>query len=182
MSVSAVYSVTGTSDESYPRLQYAHPRNRSIDWLDFRDYYGVRGRPGEKSFNLFLKARKRFDSIWIIGVGLVLSPRLRQTLEPLVGGPVTFLPVGVNDEPFWFMRVEHVIDALDVSRSDYKTDSPGQLYALSNETWFGDRIPDPSIFKIPQVSWSIWATQSVFDAYRASGCNGLIFAPAGTVV
>jgi hypothetical protein len=181
MSVFAVYSVTGTSDESYPRLLPSHPRNRSIDWLEFRDY-AVRGRPGEKSFNVFVKARTVFDSIWIIGVGLVLSARLRQTLEPLVGGPVTFLPVSVNDEPFSFMRVEHVIDALDVSRSEYKTASSGELYALGNLTWFGDRIPDPSIFTIPRLPRQIWATPVVEKAYRTSGCNGLIFGPEGTVV
>ena len=181
MSVSAVYSVTGTSDESYPRLDYSHRRNRSIDWLEFRDY-AIRGRPDETSFNLFVKARTQFDSVWIIGVGLVMSARLRQTLEPLVGGPVTFLPVRVNDEPFSLMRVEHVIDALDEGRSEYDRTSSGEVFALGKPAWLGDRIPDPSIFTIPQFASRVWATPTVADAYRLSGCNGLIFGRRGTVV
>jgi len=180
MTVAEVYNVTWTSDESYPRLQPSHPRNRSIDWLAFRDY-ALEGRPGDTRFEFFVKARTEFDTVWIIGAGPVVSPRLRRTLEPLVGGPVTFLPVSVNDQPFSFLRVEHVIDALDRGRSSYLTAASGDIYEIANQTWFGDRIPEPAIFKVPRAPSQIWATPTVAQAYRDSGCTGLIFWPEGRV-
>src|SRR5262249_38327410 len=117
-----VFQVSETTDGSYPRLLTAHPRNRGIGWTEFSAYTRTATPTNEVRFDLFVTASHEFDLVSVAGVrGRIISQRLRDVLEPLVGGPATFLPVAVNGHPFWVMRIEHVVDALDGERSQFHT-------------------------------------------------------------
>src|SRR5262249_6798681 len=112
-----LYKLATTSDENYPRLLTSHPRNRDIDWRAVDDY-ATAGVPIQGQFDLFVKTDQKIDTVYISGLDPVISERLRAVLEPLVGGPATFLPLTVNGRPFWIMKVRHTVDALDLEHSD----------------------------------------------------------------
>jgi hypothetical protein len=178
-----VFSVSDSVDPQYPRLLPSHPRNRDIDWVEVGNYAEHGSPSGDPPFDVFVKPAGEIDAIWIAGrTGFLLSTRLRETLEPVVGGPVDFLPIAVNSQPFWIMRLRHIIDALDMDRSqiDYSVD--GGVKLLNVPVWRGDRIPDPSLFQIPQRRNEVWATPAVADAYHRSGLGGLNFYPRGEVI
>jgi hypothetical protein len=182
MTALSVYQMHADSADSYPRLLPSHPRNRGIDWVELGKYAEA-GRPDPDRFDIFVKADREFDTVWIAGrTGYLFSGRLRHVLEPSVGGPVEFLPVKVNGQPFWIMRLGHVIDALDLSRSEYDASVDGGIKLLNVPVWRGTCLTDPAIFTIPQLRYKVWTTPAVVRSYEESGCNGLLFSPQGEVV
>jgi hypothetical protein len=181
MTARAVYLVLPGLTDSYPRLLPTHPRNRHIDWRQLADY-AESGEPDPGRFDIFIKADQEFDTVWIAGrTGYIFSDPLRRVLEPLISGPVEFLPIKVNGRPFWIMRLRHVIDALDLSRSQFEPTVDGGIKILNKPVWFGDRLADPSLFAIPQLRHQVWVTPAVVKAYEESGCTGLLFSPRGEI-
>lgn len=133
-------------------------------------------------FELFVKARRRFDALWIAGIpGPVVSIRLRTLLETVAGKCLEFPAVTVNEEPFWVLRVTKVVDALDVKRSEIDYTVYGAVKEIQRPVWRGDLLEDPLMFRVPQKPRSIWATPGVAAAYEHSHCDGLTFGPRGTV-
>jgi hypothetical protein len=182
MTTLAVFRVLPDASDSYPRLLPSHPRNRGVDWVELGKY-AEEGQPEAHRFDIFVKAKGEFDTVWIAGrTGYLFSDRLRRVLEPLAGGPVEFLPVTVNGQPFWVMRLKHVIDALDLARSQYDASVDGGIRLLNVPVWRGECLTDPALFSIPQLRHKVWATPTVVEAYKESGCNGLLFSPQGEVV
>jgi hypothetical protein len=167
-------------DATYPQLLAGHPRNRRIDWAQL-DRYAHHGSPGDGDpVDIFVKTDRDIDAVWVSGlVGPLVSTRLRSVLEPVAGGPVDFLPVAVNGEPFWILRVQHVLDALDLDQSQLRH-YPGS-FSVEFPVWRGDQIPDPALFTTPDNRYAIWATPTVADAYQQSGCDGLNFSIRGEV-
>lgn len=183
LGVTAVYKLHRTPDLNYPRLLFRHPRNSAVDFPALSDYaeHGMPGTP--KPFDLFVKAKRPFDAVWIGGiVGPLVSIRLRTTLEEVAGDCLEFLPLAVNGEPFWILRVVRVVDALDTQRSEIVPSVDGGVRDLEVPVWRGERLADPMMFRIPQLPTEVWASPGVVAAYDASGCDGLGFYPRGAVV
>ncbi|MFC7502838.1 imm11 family protein [Nocardioides sp. CPCC 206347] len=172
-----------TPDPDYPEFLPAHPKNAHIDWMAFMAYV-EEGRPDQPStYNFYLRAQGRVDAVWLNGIAQPLvSPALREVMHDVAGEDLDFLPVAVNEEPYWLMRVQTRIDALDPDASQFNRGSRGNIKTIQRAVWLSDRITDPKMFTIPQTPRSIWATPSVADAYRSSGCTGLNFGPYGEVV
>jgi hypothetical protein len=169
----AVFLMQADQREDYPRLLIGHPRNRGVSWLDL-DNYIASGRPGEMSFELFVKAKRNFDTVWISG-RLAFSDRLRELIESTAGGPTEFLPVGVNGRPFWALRLSNIVDALDLEHSRYVPSIDGGIRRIEEPVWLGDQLSDPCLFSIPQLPETIWATDGFVRAYESSGCDGVLF-------
>ena len=180
MELMKVHELLADARDGYPFLFVPHPRNRGVDWLALDDY-AERGVGDASAFNLFVKANREFDTVWING-RYALSARLRLVMERVAGGPVDFRQIRVNDRPFWIMVVRHVVDALDVALSDYVPSVDGGIRLLNVPVWRADRLADPSLFTVPALPKTIWATSRVVHAYEESGCNGLLFGPRGEVV
>jgi hypothetical protein len=166
--------------EGYPHLFLPHPRNRGVDWLAL-DAYAEGGSGSADDFNVFVKANHEFDTAWING-RFAFSDRLRQVMEGVAGGPVEFRPIWVNDRPFWIMVVRHVVEALDLALSEYEPSVDGGVKLLNDPGWRADRLVDPSLFTVPALPKTIWATSGVVRAYEESGCDGLLFSPRGRVI
>jgi hypothetical protein len=151
-----------------------------VNWLALDDY-AERGVGSADDFDVFVKANREFDTAWING-RYALSARLRQVIEAVAGGPVEFRPIRVNGRPFWIMVVRNVVNALDVGLSDYEPSVDGGIKLLNAPVWRADRIADPSLFTVPALPKTIWATSGVVRAYEQSGCDGLVFNPRGRVI
>jgi hypothetical protein len=177
-----VHKLYQSTDLNYPRLLAGHPRNEAVDFSALGRYAEQGMATDPVHFELFVKSRRQFDAAWIAGIaGPLVSIRLRRLLEDVVGECLEFLPLTVNGEPFWIMRVSMVVDALDVDRSkiDYSVD--GNVQAIQVPVWLGERLRDPPMFTLPQERYTIYATPGVVAAYEGSGCDGLTFGPRGTV-
>ncbi|HVK26671.1 MAG TPA: DUF1629 domain-containing protein [Actinokineospora sp.] len=175
-----VYQIYPDGRDGYPQVFLSHPRNRGVDGLAL-DAYVEGGPGGADDFNVVVKADRSFDTAWFLGRYSV-SDRLRQVLERVAGGPVEFRPIRVNDRPFWIMVVRHVVDALDLALSEYEPSVDGGVKLLNEPAWRADRLVDPSLFTIPELPKTIWATSGVVEAYERSGCDGLLFGPRGRVL
>jgi hypothetical protein len=175
--------MAASTDESYPRFQQAHPRNRDTDWA-MVGRYAEQAEPSAAAaqVNIFIKTDREIDNVVVPGTGFVVSKKLRAALEPVAGGPVVFLPIHVNGEPFWILRVNNVVDALDAERSEIRYSVQGVLRAIEKPVWHGEVLHDPMIFEVPQRRHMIWATTAVVRAYQRSGCNGLSFSARGEVM
>jgi hypothetical protein len=123
-----VYQLWPVGDESYPRIDYRHPRNRSVDWTVVDAYLrGVADAPTDEP-RLFVKSTRRFDAQHISGSGWVVSERLRAVFEPLIADDVTFVPLMINADRFWGLRITRVLfDALDMQVSDLAFDPSGSV-------------------------------------------------------
>ena len=178
-----VHKLSQSTDLNYPRLLSVHPRNRGVNFSSL-SRYAEQGRSTDPvQFNLFVKSSRQFDAVWVAGIaGPLVSRRLRTVLQDVVPECLEFMPLAVNDEPFWIVRVSKVVDALDVARSEIDYSVDGSVQEIQVPVWLGERLDDPLIFTIPQEGYTIWATPGVVAAYERSGCDGLSFWPRGTVV
>src|SRR5688500_11452693 len=127
----AVYQLKHTTDLNYPRLLAGHPRNAAVDFTALGSYAEEGDPTTPKAFDLYVKTRRRFDAVWVSGVyGPMVSTRLREVLEGVVADCLEFLPLTVNDEPFWALKVTKVVDALDLENSLIDIDTPGYQGSL----------------------------------------------------
>jgi hypothetical protein len=167
-----VFRLHQSTDLKYPRFDASHRRNSGVDFAAL-GRYADHGKPSDSTqFALFMNARRNFDTVWIGGIrGPIASTRLRATLEDVAGDCFDALPVVVNEEPFWIVRVHKVLDALDPLRSGVRYDIEGVILDIDAPFWLGERIRDPILFTIPNLPTQIWATESVAQAYNKSGCN-----------
>jgi hypothetical protein len=92
------------------------------------------------------------------------------------------LTVTAQRELFSDLELKHVVDALDVDRSDIAWSVDGGIKRIDVPAWRGERLTDPLLFRIPQIRYTIWATPAVAHAYEQSGCNGLSFGPRGHIL
>jgi hypothetical protein len=164
--------------DGYPRVFLPHARG--VNWLALDDY-AEGGVGSADDFNVFVKTKREFDTAWING-RFAFTDSLRHVLEKAAGGPVEFRPIRVNDRPFWIMAVRHVVDALDVALSDYEPSVDGGIKLLNAPVWRATHLVDPSLFTVPALPTTIWATSGVVRAYEESGCDGLVFGPRGRVI
>lgn len=177
-----VFTVRQSVEEKYPRALADHPRNRGIDWSAVGKYARGEREALPESWDVFVKADREFDVMWLAGAAPAVSDRLRAVLEPLAGGATEFRPITVNKRTFWFLRVLLVIDAIDMEHSQSRYfEARGTLGTVEIPAWVGNRIPDPCIFLTPQSRVAIWTTPAVVTAYQRSGCNGLSLYPRGAV-
>ena len=179
---SQIHAISGSSDPDYPRLLGVHPRNASVDWQALGRYEEEGTPTAPEPFELFVKAERSFDVVRVAGmVGPLVSSRLRDVFQAVVGECVEFLPLSVNGTPFWLLRVVRVVDALDMNRSEVVYGVHGQVKYVDVPVWVGARLEDPMMFRLPQLPRSVWATPAVVEAFAASGCDGLTFGPRGWV-
>jgi hypothetical protein len=176
----AVYKMGRTVDPKYPIHHTDDPRHRGIDWS--RLWPALRGELDDDTseVDLFVKTRgEPVDALYFIGLGPALSERLRQVFA-LVDDDVEWVPLGVNGERFWFMRVVTVLDALDVERSEMRVVPGGTSSHIVRPVW-RDGLRDPALFRVPQDRVALLATPAVAGAYEESGCTGLHFSVWGAV-
>lgn len=178
--IDQVSLVWGSVDLRYPRFLASHPRNAGVDFMALGDYakHGRTERSAE--FAMYIKTRRPLDTINIPGLALTVSDRLRRTLMPLTRDDVEFVPVTVNDERYWILRVVTVIDAVDLELSETRQTEWG--VQIERPVWVASRLSDPRMFRIPQDPTAIWATPAVADAVQESGCTDMNFFPRGEVV
>ena len=173
----AVFRLGPASDEAYPRLEYRHPRNRGIDWVELERY--VRGESAAPlaALNVFIKTDRPLDAVSLTQSGPIVSERARAVFESVSGADVAFVPLLVNWERYWGMRVTRVLpEAVDAERSDLASNF------MTGVVWRASTIPDPTMFRIPQKPSAAFATESVVRAYDAAGCTGIHFWRLGQVV
>nr|WP_148046129.1 hypothetical protein [Nocardioides marmoriginsengisoli] len=129
-----------------------------------------------------MKTNGPLDTVWP-GSEPVVSTRLRSVLEPLVGHAAQFLPVTINDDTFWVIKVNLVVDALDLERTEFFR-SDGAIHEFEKPVWIGNRIESPALFRIPMHEFrhKFFATAEVKEAYEASGCGGMRFWFPGEVI
>ncbi|MDQ3756983.1 MAG: hypothetical protein M3394_03950 [Actinomycetota bacterium] len=130
---------------------------------------------------LFVSTRgKVLDAVTFSGALHAVSDRLRPVFE-LVADDVEFVPLNVNGDRFWFLRVTSVVDALDLEHSTIRYLCTGSVDAVEEPVWRQESVDRPRLFTIPQLRVTTWATRPIADAYEASGCTGLFFWPRGRV-
>lgn len=172
-----------TGDLTYPRYVAGHPRNRATGKLVSQVLCGE-VEEDVSDADLFVKSDRPIGALMLSGQRFLLCDPIRAAFEPLVAGQVTFVPLRVNGERFWGLRVFNVIDALDreLSKIRYFRRDPDEIDAIEVPVWRGEVIPDPSIFRIPEHGTYTWVTPAVVEAYERSGCDGLSFGVRGRVV
>jgi hypothetical protein len=174
----AVYRLSPAMDEAYARLEYRHPRNRGIDWVELERY--VRGETAAQmaGLNVFVKTDRPLDAVSLTASGPIVSQRAREVFESVAGDDIAFVPLLVNWEAYWGMRVTRVLpEALDVERSGLWSN-----VMMNGAVWRASAILYPALFRIPQKPTAVFATESVVQAYEAAGCTGISFSPVGEVV
>jgi hypothetical protein len=167
-------------DLTYPEFLAGHPLNAQVDFLELGRYEDGEPVDPASKFDLFIKTPIRIDVVWA-GAMPYVSDRLREVLAGVAGDCLSFLPLTVNGEPYWVLKVNRQIDALD-DETEIDRAPDGRIRSIERAVWAGDKINGPAIFTIPQVRRRIWATPEVVEAYERSGCNGLGFRPSGRVV
>jgi hypothetical protein len=162
-----------------------HPRNRGVDWVALGRYLRGEAPAPTPEPNVFVKVTddQPYDAFHIAMSGWLTSDRLRRVLEPLIAQDVVFVPLTVNGERFWGLRVTRVLPtAVDLNLSEVAYLPSGSIDRIVVPVWRASQIPDPSLFEIPQARYTAWTTGSVVEAYTASGCTGIRFWEWGRIV
>jgi hypothetical protein len=180
VTVGAVHLLSPTTDPSYPQVFCDHPSNVGLDWKALGDC-AENETTISGTFDIFLKADREVDAVWIAGLPPIVSTELRNLFETASSVPATYLPLKVNARPFWIFSAGLLEEALDVGSSQirYSRRVPGAINAIEIPVWRSERIPRSCLFRIPQDPKKVWATTAVVAAYEESGCSGVSFYPRG---
>lgn len=180
-----VYQLRPDGDEARPRINAGHPRNRGIDFIALGRYLRGEARAPAPEPNVFVKIAdgQLWDAFYMAMSPWLISDRLRRVVEPLIAQDVVFVPMHVNGERFWGLRVTRVLPtAVDLNLSEVRYLPSGSLDRIVVPVWRATQIPDPSLFAIPQQRNTAWTTDALIEAYTASGCTGISFWERGRVV
>jgi hypothetical protein len=103
----------------------------------------------DKKFNRNLPPGD-FPNLFLPGVP-VFSLRAVDVLKNMLQENGEILPLSCNEGEYYAYNVTTTIDALDESKSELERfKSSGRIMEVSRYVFFGDRLIDASIFKIPQ--------------------------------
>lgn len=176
----------GSEEKPHPRVDFTSRKNRHHDWLRLGEI--LRGAvPMDEAFvasiGIEVRTRRPFDVLAHLGRPLI-SARAREALAGLRLDGVRFLPGFVNGKPFFYL-LPAMIDCLDHERSEIQA-FPSGAVIIRRYVFRRDRIPDASIFCIPE-SAHVFATDAVKEAVSSSGLVGFQFTdwetpPPGTFV
>lgn len=83
----------------------------------------------------------------------VFSQRAKDALEPLISPYVEIRPlIEIKKRPYFLLKILHVVDCLDMSRSELteSPDRPGHYIHAGRLFFDVNKIPDAPIFTVPQ--------------------------------
>lgn len=176
-----VYEVWPPTDDTYPRLNTRHPRNRGTRWREFLEYCETGQPRSMATTDLFInEGSLRIDVLWYGARHAAISERMRLEIEKSLDGGVRFLPVQVNSRPFWILHAPTVSGALDNERTLWGRRPDGSISTLDHPVWVEEVVRDQTFFRTPEAS-RLWATQAVLEAYSASSFHGFRFDRRGEV-
>jgi hypothetical protein len=112
-----------------------------------------------------------------------VSQRAKQEIEPIVGKESEFRPIGkILDTDYYIMNVTNVVDCLDLDRSHITySDDDGRVLSLNQALFLPGRIPDVSLFRVPQDPTPIYATDRFVEVVRKCKLTGVGFEPSNNV-
>lgn len=184
MTLEAIYWLSVSVDEGYPRIDFSHPKNRGVDWLGLAAL--IDGDSQSRQYpehpaviTVVPKGRKRslaVDALWLEHRVLV-SERARRALGELKLPGVEFLALTVNEEPFFALRVSRQIDCLDRERSriQYFQSDPTRILTIRRHVFRKEHVPDPALFELPGSRARLFATVGVKLAAENAGLVGIEF-------
>ena len=106
-----------------------------------------------------------------------VSGRAKQALEPVIGQEAEFRAIGkILGNDYYIMNVTNIVDCLDEKKSDliYSPDD-GRVLSLRQAVFVPDRLPDASLFGVPQDVTPIYATDRFVEAVRKYRLTGVGF-------
>ena len=169
-----VYVVGPSFEDWRPMLSYDDQR---IDWLRIGDV--LRGdRPVEDyefvSMVVDHPEASEWDFYMCGGSMGLLSGKAAQFLKPCAAQCFDLLEASLNDAPFFFLRIREYLDCLDRGKSEivpYRHDSR-RIKQIRRYSFFKDRIPDPSLFVIPEGFFGPFGTDGVVRIIRNENLRG----------
>ena len=127
------------------------------------------------------------DAISTLDSELVVSPRARAVLAPLVEGVVEWLEVGLinhkgraEPEPYAIANVLRHVDAVDREASTYMANPlmPGRMMNVTELVVDEGQIPeDAPLFRLDGLTQVLGVRRDVADAVREAGLTGFDFLP-----
>jgi hypothetical protein len=168
--------------DSPPEVLFRHPRNRDIDALALRNY-ALTGEGSPPPQGLFVRVDDwDLQVLWVIYSRPAVRADVRALLDAHLGDDLTFHPILVNGEQYWFV-VPPVIDALDTERCEFDYLRSGSVKHPNRYVWKAWRLPQLAIFTVPTrgIHHHLYATSAMAQVCLDAGVVGLTFRPAGEV-
>jgi hypothetical protein len=109
---------------------------------------------------------------------MVVSPRARNALQPLIANHVEFLPLTtVNGEMLFAVNVIEVLECLDRSASEasFSPDDPKRIIHINRFVFLPERIRNVPLFKVPEWPGAIFVSEEFAEIVVHAGLSGAGF-------
>ncbi len=106
----------------------------------------------------------------------VFSRAAVAVLRDLLEGVGEILPVKIAGEEYFIYNLTRIIDALDESHSVLSRFDDGRVFYIDEHFFFGDKLEDAPLFKIPQMpDSSIFVTDVFVKRVKKAKLKGFWF-------
>ncbi len=107
----------------------------------------------------------------------VFADEVLSVARAAVGDDGEFLELrdAKDGRSYWLLNVTTTADALDEEHSEVERFTSGRIMDVTRHSFRADVIADVRVFRIPQLSGTVYFTSTAVDRLRAGGLEGLVF-------
>jgi len=121
--------------------------------------------------------RKKPDFLNIEGVGIVMTQRAIDALNPLLGKSVEKLPLVTFKQAMYFVNITESIDCLDEEKTEFRLSAVTQTRVGINKFAFdAEKIKNKHIFKIKGFWYNTFVSDEFQKTCKENDLQGVDFA------
>ncbi|NLL05165.1 MAG: hypothetical protein GX270_05115 [Clostridiaceae bacterium] len=167
-----IYNVGADADE-YNFFELVNEE----DW-DLKSFDGTKLAELWKAFNIKCARSKKYplgDIAYITPVHPLINSGVVEIFKDIFNNKVELLPV-LYSEPYYFINVINIIDALDMEKSEFKRYSSGKIMYCTKYVFKENIVGNNSIFKTPQFPTAeILVTEEFVKRVEENDLKGFVF-------
>ena len=159
-----------------PEIDFSQKENSGYLWPDLYDLPEVNAFRW-RDVNLRVKFGRVFDAVRMDS-HMIVSERFKEILEKKSGDDCLFHRLCINDEPFYLLIVQRIVDCLDRSKSDLRWFAGNQRIRAARNYAFHSKQLSAAIFRIPENRVPIFVAGEVACEIKGSKIQGVTFLDA----
>jgi hypothetical protein len=174
-----ILKLSPSTEDSRPQIDFTLPKNAAIDWLAVGEV--TRGAPGADVHAPLHITILRSDAVdwhyYLCGGPELMSDALVELIRPFSEPHLSFLPASLNGARYYIVLPRDPLDCLDVDASQchFFRSNPAKVMHIKKYRFQAGCIVDPKVFRIPQLRYELFATESIKDIVEDAGLRGISF-------